>query len=72
VDALLHPLVPKVDPMTGPSSAPRGERAPRPGVAWQTELVRTEQLVDDDTPDPNPPNRATRRAAARATRRKHR
>lgn len=57
--------------MTGPSSTPRGEHTPAPGVTWQTELVRVEQLVDDDTPDPRP-NRATRRAIARATRRKNR
>lgn len=55
--------------MSGPSSAPRGEHAPAPGVTWQTELVRAEQLVDDDAPDPRP-NRETRRALARATRRK--
>ena len=56
--------------MTGPSSTPRGERAGRPGVTWETTLVRTEQHVDDETPDPAPPNRATRRALARAARRK--
>lgn len=55
--------------MTGPSSAPRGEHAPAPGVTWQTELVRTERLVGDDAPDPTP-NRETRRALARAARRK--
>ncbi|MER5750658.1 hypothetical protein [Streptomyces sp. NPDC002088] len=55
--------------MTGPSSGPRGEHAPKPGVTWQTELVRTEQLVNDDAPDPAPPNRATRRALKRAARR---
>ncbi|GHA95320.1 hypothetical protein GCM10010330_56840 [Streptomyces tendae] len=54
--------------MTGPSSSPRPERAPRPGVTWQTELVRVEQLVDDDAPDPRP-NRKARRAMARAARR---
>ncbi|MFG2269110.1 hypothetical protein ACGFNY_04970 [Streptomyces chartreusis] len=58
--------------MTAPSSTPRGERAGRPGITWQTELVRTEQHIDDDTPDPAPPNRATRRAMQRATRRKNR
>ncbi len=52
-----------------PSSAPRGEHTPVPGVTWQTRIVRVEQLVDDDTPDPRP-NRATRRALARAARRK--
>ncbi|MFF9714802.1 hypothetical protein ACF1DW_04290 [Streptomyces sp. NPDC014603] len=56
--------------MTGPSSTPRGEHTPRPGVTWDTELVRVEQLVDDDAPDPTPPNRETRRALARAARRK--
>jgi hypothetical protein len=54
--------------VTGTSSAPRGEHAPAPGVTWQTELVRVEQLVDDDAPDPRP-NRATRRALKRAARR---
>ncbi|WP_108990417.1 hypothetical protein [Streptomyces coelicoflavus] len=55
--------------MTGPSSTPRGEHQPAPGVTWQTRLVRVEQLVDDETPDPRP-NRKTRRAATRATRKK--
>lgn len=54
--------------MTRPSSTPRGERAPRPGVTWQTAVVRTEQHVDDTAPDPTP-NRATRRAIQRAKRR---
>lgn len=57
--------------MTGPSSAPKGERAGTPGVAWQTTVARTEQHVDDTAPDPQP-NRATRRAMARAARRKQR
>lgn len=56
--------------MTGPSSTPRGEHAPRPGVTWQTTIVRTETVIDHDAPDPAPPNRATRRAIARAARRK--
>ncbi|WP_329336146.1 hypothetical protein OG252_13250 [Streptomyces sp. NBC_01352] len=55
--------------MTGPSNTPRGERAGRPGLTWEQHLIRTEQHVDDDTPDPAPPNRATRRAQARAARR---
>ncbi len=64
--------------MNSPSSTPRGEHTPRPGAAWETRLVRTEQLVDDvpDTsapgmnePLPPRPNRETRRAAARAARR---
>lgn len=54
--------------MTGPSSTPRPEHTSQPGTTWQTHLVRVEQLVDDDEPDPRP-NRATRRALARATRR---
>ena len=56
--------------MTGPSSTPRGEHTPRPGITWTTTVGWSgEQLVDDDAPDPTPPNRATRRAAARAARR---
>lgn len=51
------------------SSSPRGEKPGRPGARWDTELVRTEQVVADDAPDPKP-NRETRRAAARAARRK--
>ncbi|MEU3851756.1 hypothetical protein [Streptomyces sp. NPDC029554] len=54
--------------MTGPTSAPRGEHTPAPGTTWQTELVRTETVIDDDAPAPRP-NRATRRALKRATRR---
>lgn len=38
----------------------------------QTYLVRTETVVDDDAPDPAPPNRKTRRAQKRAARRKNR
>lgn len=56
--------------MTGPSGAPRGEHTPRPGATWETAVVRTELVVDDTAPDPAPPNRATRRALARANRRK--
>ncbi|GGQ83586.1 hypothetical protein [Streptomyces flaveolus] len=55
--------------MTGPTSSPRGEHTPAPGSTWHTELVRVEQLVDDDAPDPRP-NRETRRAMRRATRSK--
>jgi len=58
--------------VTGPSTTPRGEHTPRPGATWETHLVRTEQHIDDDTPDAAPPNRATRRAMSRATRRKNR
>ena len=51
--------------MTGPSSNPHGERAPRPGVTWQAVLGSTgEQHVTDDAPQPRA-NRATRRAARR-------
>lgn len=53
--------------MTGPKSFPRGERSPAPGVTWDTVLVRSEQIIDDDAPDPTP-NRKTRRALARAKR----
>jgi len=65
--------------MTAPSSSPRGEHTPRPGINWGTQLLRTETVVEDpdDTsgPDMNPPveprpNRATRRAIQRAARRK--
>jgi len=57
--------------MAGPSSAPRGERpGARPG-AWETELLFTgEQLADGDGQEPPSANRATRRAAAKARRRK--
>ena len=55
--------------MTGLSSAPRGEHQPAPGITWDTALTRTELVVDDDAPDPRP-NRATRRALARANRKK--
>lgn len=69
--------------MSGPSSAPRGEHAPAPGVTWNTELVSLGEVVvdlgDDESPfgwrelpEPAQPNRATRRAAARAARRKNR
>lgn len=55
--------------MTRPSSTPRGEHASRPGITWETRLVLTEHVVDDDAPDPAPPNRATRRAMQRTARR---
>ncbi|MFI1485713.1 hypothetical protein [Streptomyces sp. NPDC020747] len=51
------------------SSSPRGEKAGRPGVTWEQQLARTEQHIADNAPDPAPPNRATRRALARKTRR---
>ncbi|MER7738864.1 hypothetical protein ABTX34_11155 [Streptomyces sp. NPDC096538] len=54
--------------MTGPSSTPRGEHTPRPGVTWAAAVGWSgEQLVDDDAPAPRP-NRAARRALARARR----
>lgn len=55
--------------MNGPSNSPRGEHTPRPGALWEQQPVRVEQLVDDDSPDPPRPNRATRRAMQRAARR---
>jgi hypothetical protein len=55
--------------VTAPSSSPRGEHPGRPGVTWDTQLVRHERVIDDNEPDPTPPNRATRRAEARAARR---
>jgi hypothetical protein len=62
--------------VTRPSSSPRGERPGRPGANWETQLVRTERVVDETSgpdmnqPLPPHPNRATRRAQARAARRK--
>jgi hypothetical protein len=64
--------------MTGPSSSPRAEHTPRPGVTWEQHLVRNEHIVDDTSgpdmnqPLPPQPNRATRRAMQRAARRKNR
>lgn len=55
--------------MTAPSSTPRGERAGTPGANWETRLVRTEDVMPENAPDPQP-NRATRRALKRAARRK--
>lgn len=52
------------------SSAPRGEHTPRPGITWETRLVRAEQLVDDDAPNPRP-SRAVRRAIARQNHQTH-
>lgn len=67
--------------MTGPSSAPRGEHTPAPGVTWERQLVSLGEVVvdldDGESPfgrrklEPPPAaNRATRRAQARAARRK--
>jgi hypothetical protein len=50
------------------------EHTPGPGTTWETAIVRNEVVVDttDDqdhnAPTPARPNRATRRAAARAQR----
>jgi hypothetical protein len=57
--------------VTAPSSAPRGEHAPAPGVTWEQQLVRVETVIDDTAPDPQP-NRAARRALKRANRKKNR
>jgi hypothetical protein len=57
--------------VTGPSSTPRGEHAPAPGVTWEQQLVRVETVIDDTAPDPQP-NRAARRALKRANRKKNR
>ncbi|RPE40241.1 hypothetical protein EDD90_3277 [Streptomyces sp. Ag109_O5-1] len=67
--------------MTGPSSTPRPEHTPRPGVTWNTELVSLGEIVVDcddgespfgwrELPAPSATNRETRRAVARAARRK--
>jgi hypothetical protein len=56
--------------MTGPSSSPRGERPGTVPATWQTTVARTEHVVDDNAPDPAPPNRKTRRALARAAQKK--
>jgi hypothetical protein len=55
--------------MTGPSSAPHGERAGTPGAGWGTELRSLgEQYVPDGEPEPTA-NRAARRAARRGRKR---
>jgi hypothetical protein len=60
------------------TSSPAGEHAGIPGAHWERRLVTTETVVDDpeattvpgmNDPLPPQPNRATRRAAARAARR---
>jgi hypothetical protein len=51
------------------------EHSPRPGVTWETRLVTREVLDDaasDNDPQPPRPNRAARRAAARANRKTNR
>ncbi|MFJ1865505.1 hypothetical protein ACIOD1_12820 [Streptomyces sp. NPDC088097] len=57
--------------MSGPSKVPAGVRPGRPGVTWEATTARVEQHIDDDAPDPTP-NRVTRRAAARAARKRNR
>jgi len=42
--------------MTGPSSTPRPEHTPRPGVTWQTQLVRVETVIEDDLVHVDPVN----------------
>ncbi|MFI2632596.1 hypothetical protein ACH5A2_19690 [Streptomyces collinus] len=64
--------------MSSPTSTPRGEHAPAPGATWNTQLVSLGEVVVDLDDDESPfgwrelpkPNRETRRAAARAARRK--
>ncbi|MFF9690260.1 hypothetical protein [Streptomyces sp. NPDC014623] len=55
--------------MTGPSRLPHGWHAREPRVQATS---TGEQIVADDAPDPAPPpNRAARRATARALRKKN-
>jgi hypothetical protein len=55
--------------VSGPSSAPRGERAGSPGAGWEMELRSLgERYVPDGQPEPTA-NRAARRAARRAQKR---
>ncbi|MFJ4703028.1 hypothetical protein ACIP5N_33240 [Streptomyces sp. NPDC088768] len=58
--------------MTGPSSAPNGERPGTRGNYWETVLTSAETVVADDTWDEDLPtlNRETRRALARKKLRK--
>ncbi|MGW3025840.1 hypothetical protein [Streptomyces sp. NPDC001221] len=72
--------------MTKPSSTPRGEHAPAPGVTWNTTITTTGEVIVPDGPwggpakltlwssdgptAPAKPNRETRRAITRAARRK--
>ncbi|MEV7140737.1 hypothetical protein [Streptomyces tauricus] len=69
--------------MTGPSNTPRGEKPGTRGTTWETEPTEigdNAERYDDDPaayehgpiPEARPANRATRRAAARAARRKQR
>ncbi|CAM5602015.1 hypothetical protein SVIOM74S_05773 [Streptomyces violarus] len=56
--------------MAVPSSNPRGEHTPRPGVLWTTTVGWSGEEVVDDDAEPPRPNRATRRAAKRQGRSK--
>ncbi|MFD4968916.1 hypothetical protein [Streptomyces sp. NPDC058424] len=67
--------------MSGPSSTPRGEHSPQPGATWNTQLISLGETIVDlddeespfgwrDLPQPPTANRATRRAVARARRKK--
>ena len=56
--------------MRGPSSSPRGEHTPKPGVLWTTTVGWSGEEVVDDDAEPHRPNRATRRAAKRQRPRK--
>jgi hypothetical protein len=61
--------------VTRPSSSPRGERPGTVPATWEQHLVRNEHVIDDtdmNQPLPPRPNRATRRALARAARKKNR
>jgi hypothetical protein len=51
--------------VTGPSSNPRGEHTPKPGVWWITTVGWSGEEVVVDDAEPPRPNRATRRAAKR-------
>ena len=44
------------------------EHSPRPGVTWDTQLVRAERIVTDEPQADPAQNRAARRAAKRASR----
>ncbi|GAA1406204.1 hypothetical protein GCM10009639_53760 [Kitasatospora putterlickiae] len=45
------------------------EHTPPPGITWTTTVSQIETVVPDNVPESAPrPNRATRRALARATR----
>ena len=47
------------------------EHTPRPGRTWDTTIRPIEHVVPDDQPEPRP-NRETRRALARAGRKRSR